>query len=176
MLWLVAAVAGVVAGGAGAPSAGGASAEELLARALEVIERQSARIDELARENAELREQNAQLVRVDEELRELVGRQAEQLAEANATIAVLQRIVFGRSSEKSGPSPDSDGDDDAGAGDGGKPGSGKEKQVKRGPGARAGRRDYSRLPRLEVFWDFPDGGYCCPECGEPFTRLGDHVL
>jgi transposase len=26
-----------------------------------------------------------------------------------------------------------------------------------------------------VFWDFPDGGYCCPECGEPFTPLGDHV-
>ena len=45
---------------------------------------------------------------------------------------------------------------------------------KRGPGARAGRRDYSRLPRLEVFWDFPDGGYCCLECGEPFTPLGDH--
>jgi transposase len=25
-----------------------------------------------------------------------------------------------------------------------------------------------------VFWDFPGGGYCCPECGEPFTLLGDH--
>ena len=23
-------------------------------------------------------------------------------------------------------------------------------------------------------WDFPGGGYCCPECGEPFTPLGDH--
>ncbi len=52
------------------------------------------------------------------ELRELVGLQAAQLAEANATIAVLQRMVFGRSSEKSGPAPDGDGDD-AGAGDGG---------------------------------------------------------
>jgi len=30
------------------------------------------------------------------------------------------------------------------------------------------------LPRFEVFWDFPGGGYCCPECGEPFTPLGDH--
>ena len=169
------AVAGVLAGagGAGAPSAGGASAEELLARALAVIELQSARIDELARENAELREQNAQLVKVNEELRELVGRQADQLAEANATIAVLQRMVFGRSSEKSGP--DGDGDGNAGAGDGGgKPGGEKKKQVKRGPGARSGRRDYSGLPRSEVFWDFPGGGYCCPECGEPFTPLGDH--
>ena len=99
----MAAVAGVLAGagGAGAPSAGGACAEELLARALEVIERQSARIDELARQNAEL-------ARVNEELRELAGRQAGQLAEANETIAVLQRIVFGRSSEKSGPAPDGD--------------------------------------------------------------------
>jgi transposase len=26
-----------------------------------------------------------------------------------------------------------------------------------------------------VIWDFPGGGYCCPECGEPFTLLGDHV-
>ena len=59
-------------------------------------------------------------------------------------------------------------------GDGGEPGGGKKKQVKRGPGARSGRRDYSGLPRFEVFWDFPDGGYCCPECGEPFTPLGDH--
>ena len=114
--------------GAGAPSAGGASAEELLARALEVIDQQSARIDELARQNTELRE--------------LVARQADQLAEANATIAVLQRMLFGRSSEKSGPAPDGsrDDDDDAGPGDGGKLGSGKKKQVKRGPGARSGRR------------------------------------
>ena len=173
----MAAAAGVLAGADGArtPFAGGASAEELLARALEVIEQQSVRIDDLARQNAELREQNVQLAGASEELRELVGGQAAQLAEANATIAVLQRIVFGRSSEKSGPAPDGDGDDDdAGAGDGGKPGSGKKKQVKRGPGARSGRRDYSGLPRFEVFWDFPGGGYCCPDCGEPFTLLGDH--
>jgi hypothetical protein len=90
----MAAVAGVLAGadGAGAPSAGGASAEELLARAQEVIDRQSARIDELTRQNTELRG--------------LVARQAGQLAEANETIAVLQRIVSGRSPEKSGPVPD----------------------------------------------------------------------
>jgi len=175
LLWFVAAVAGVLADadGAGVPSAGGASAEELLARALGVIGRQSARIDEMARENAELREQNAQVVRVNEELRELVGGQASQLAEANATIAVLQRMVFGRSSEKSGPAPDGDGDA-GGDGDGGKPGGGKKKQVKRGPGARSGRRDFSGLPRFEVFWDFPEGGYCCPECGEPFSLLSDH--
>jgi transposase len=27
-----------------------------------------------------------------------------------------------------------------------------------------------------VIWDFPGGGYCLPQCGEPFTRLGDHVV
>jgi transposase len=32
------------------------------------------------------------------------------------------------------------------------------------------------LPRFEVVWDFEGGGYCCPECGVPFTGLGsDHV-
>jgi transposase len=151
LLWSVTAAAGVLADadGAGALSVGGASA-------LEVIDRQSARIDELTRQNTELRE--------------LVAGQADQLAEANATIAVLQRMVFGRSSEKSGPAPDGGSDDDAGAGDGGQ----KKKQVKRGPGARSGRRGYPGLPRFEVFWDFPGGGYCCPECGEPFTLLGDH--
>ncbi len=165
------AAAGVLAGadGAGAPSAGEAPAEELLARALEVIDRQSARIDELTRQNTridELAGQNA-------ELRELVARQAGQLAEANATIAVLQRMLFGRSSEKAGRA--ADGDDDAGAGDGQEPGSGKKRQVKRGPGARSGRRGYSGLPRFEVFWDFEGGGYCCPQCGEPFTPLGTHL-
>ena len=151
---------------------GEASAEELLARALEVIDRQSARIDELARENAQLREQNAQLVRVNEELRELVGEQAARLAEANETIAVLQRMVFGRKSEKDRPEPPAgDGDDDH-AGDGG-----GKKKVKRGPGARAGRRDYSHLPRVEIIWDFPGGGCrCLPDCGVPFTGLAsDHV-
>jgi len=83
LLWFAAAAAGGLAGadGARAPFAGGASAEELLARALDVIERQSARVDELTRQNTELRA--------------LVARQAGQLAEANETIAVLQRIVFG---------------------------------------------------------------------------------
>ena len=100
MLWFVTAAAGVLAGADGArtPFAGGASAEELLARALEVIEQQSVRIDDLARQNAELREQTRSWPGPARSC-ELVGGQAAQLAEANATIAVLQRIVFGRSRE-----------------------------------------------------------------------------
>jgi len=27
-----------------------------------------------------------------------------------------------------------------------------------------------------VIWGFPGGGYCCPECGVPFTLLGGHVI
>ena len=93
----------------------------------------------------------------------------------NAELVVLKRMLFGRSSERARPST-ADGDGDGG-GDGGdevRP-AGGGKSGKRGPGARAGRRDYSHLPRVEVVWDFPGGGYCCPECGTPFSRLGDHV-
>ena len=178
------AAAGVLAdaGGAAAPPAGGASAEELLAQALEVIGQQAAEIRGLREENALLREQagllreeNARLVKANDELRELVGSQAARLAEVNESLAILQKMVFGRKSEKNRPESAGDGGGDDSAGDGGEQSGGNEEKVKRGPGARAGRRDYSHLPRVEVVWDFPGGGYCCPECGEPFTLLGTHL-
>ncbi len=117
---------------------------------------------ELARLTAELRGEN-------ERLRAENAEQAAELGKLRADLAVLQRMVFGRSSERSGPEPPGG----AGGAAGGR-GAGTGTGRKRGPGARAGRRDYSHLPRFEVFWDFPGGGYCCPECGEPFTPLGDH--
>jgi len=127
---------------------------DALVRALEANERLARLADELRAENARLRE-------------ELTRRDAE-LERANAELAVLQRLVFGRSSERA--RPDAPGGAGTAAGD--RAGGGKN----RGPGARAGRRDYTHLPRVEVIWDFPGGGYCCPQCGEPFTRLGDHVI
>ena len=139
----------------------------MLAAALEANREQARLAAALREENARLREENARLRERDAE------RDAE-LDRMRADLAVLQRMLFGRSSERSRPeSPD--GDD--GGGDGREPGRdrGSGTGKKRGPGARAGRRDYSHLPRFEVFWDFPGGGYCCPECGEPFTPLGDHV-
>jgi transposase len=140
----------------------------MLAEALEANRQLSELADGLIEDNALLREQVARLAERDAE------RDAE-LDRLRADFAVLQRMLFGRSSEKSRPEPPAGGDDNA-AGGGGQD---RERRgaagKKRGPGARAGRRDYSRLPRLEVFWDFPDGGYCCPECGEPFTPLGDHL-
>jgi transposase len=157
----VAIAAGVV------PEAEGAEAPswEMLAEALEANRQLSELADGLMEDCALLREQVARLSERDAE------RDAE-LEKLRADLAVLQRMLFGRSSEKSRPEPPGGGDAAGGDGQGRDRGSGTGR--KRGPGARAGRRDYPRLPRFEVFWDFPGGGYCCPECGEPFTPLGDH--
>ncbi len=157
MLWCVAVAAGVVLEGA----------EALLRDAL------AAALEEVAR----LRAENARFAERDAEreagLQRLLERDADrdaEMAKLRADLAVLQKMLFGRSSERSRPGPS--GGDGAGGQDRGR-GGGTGK--KRGPGARAGRRDYSHLPRFEVIWDF-EGGYCCPECGEPFTPLGsDHV-
>jgi len=122
---------------------------------------------EMARLAAELREENARL-------RAENARQATELENLRADLAVFQRMLFGRSLERSGSGPDS-GDGDAGRGGERRGGVGGSGEKKRGPGARAGRRDYSHLPRVEVIWDFAGGGYCCPECGTPFALLGEHV-
>jgi transposase len=126
----------------------------------------------LREENALLREQNALLA-------ERVAERDAELEKLRADLAVLQRMLFGRSSEASRPEPPAAGDRAAGDGDGagegdrgGRRGSGTGRE--RGPGARAGRRDCSHLPRSGVVWDFPGGGYGCPQCGEPFAPLGDH--
>jgi transposase len=158
LLYGVTAAAGVVLDAEGASEA---SLRGMLDAALEA----NRELSELAERQ---REQIALLLERDAE------REAE-LEEARAALAVLQRMLFGRKSEKNRPEP-AGGGHGAGAPAGDGPaGGGKKKNVKRGPGARAGRRDYSRLPRVEVIWDF-DGGYCCPQCGEPFTGLGsDHV-
>jgi transposase len=138
----------------------GASLRDVLAAALEANRELARLVGELREENARLRAENAG--------------QAAELEKLGADLAVLQRMVFGRSSEKARPDSPAGGGP---AGDGGLAGngSGGAEGVKRGPGARAGRRDYSRLPRVEVTWDFPGGGYCCPECGEPFSLLGNHM-
>jgi transposase len=139
-----------------------ASVRDMLAAALEANREMARLAGELREENARLRAENAE--------------QAAELGNLRADLAVLQRMLFGRSSEKARPEPAGGG---APAGDGGSAGGGDgaagAKGAKRGPGARAGRRDYSHLPRVEVTWDFPGGGYCRPECGEAFSPLGSHV-
>ena len=135
---------------------------------------------ELREDNARLREENRELREDDARWREQQAQQAVELERLRADLAVLQRLLFGRSSERA--RPEASGGDDSGDGQAGSQRGGGEsdgengtQKPRRGPGARAGRRDYSDLPRFEVFWDFPGGGYCCPQCGEPFTVLGDHV-
>lgn len=119
-------------------------------------------VGELREDNARLREENAQ--------------RAAELEQVRAALTTFQRMLFGRSSERSRPGPS---DGVGGAVDGARDRDSEDGEdspgKRRGPGARAGRRDYSGLPRVEVLWDFPGGGYCCPECGEAFTPLGDHV-
>lgn len=127
-----------------------------------------------------MRADNARLGADNARLRDQQAQQAVELERLRADLAVLQRLLFGRSSERARPEPaggDDGGDGQAGSqrGGGEEAGENSGQKPKRGPGARAGRRDYSQLPRFEVFWDFPDGGYCCPQCGEAFTLLGDHV-
>ena len=136
------------------------------ARALEASERW----EQLA---AELREENVRLRAESERLREELAHRAAQIAQMAAELAVLKRLAFGRSSQRVQPGA-AGRDDGSEAGDGQRACGGKSGRP-RGPGARAGRRDYSHPPRVEVIWDFDGGGYCCPECGMPFTGLGDHV-
>ena len=90
-----------------------------------------------------------------------------------AELAVLRRMVFGRSSERARRRTRRR--MRMAAATRGRTVSAAGRARPRGPGARAGRRDYSHLPRVEVTWDFEGGGYCCPECGTAFTGLGDHV-
>jgi transposase len=168
LLCCVAAVAGVVPVLEGAE----ASLRDALAGALEANREMARLVAVLRDDNSRLRAVNAEQAAELEGLRERGAERDAELDRMRADLAVLQRLLFGRSSERSRPGP-SGRDDDGRDGDaGGVRGSGAGR--KRGPGARAGRRDNSRLPRFEVFWDFPGGGYCCPECGEPFALLGDH--
>jgi transposase len=138
--------------------------EGALAQALEANERLAALVERQREEIAQLRE-------------ELAVRDRE-LERVTAELVVLKRMLFGRSSERARPgTAGRDGGGEVGGEVGGdrvRPAAGGT-SAKRGPGARAGRRDYSHLPRVEVVWDFPDGGYCCPQCRTPFSRLGDHV-
>ncbi len=183
MLCRVTVVAGDVLNSEGAQ----ASPEGVLAAALAANQQLTRLVVELREENAGLREENAGLREENAGLREeTAGLRAQntqlagELERLRADVAVFQRMLFGRSSERSRPQPsgggggdDGDGEAVGGAGEQGRDSGGSGK--KRGPGARAGRRDYSDLPRFEMFWDFPEGGYCCPRCAQPFTVLGDHV-
>ena len=94
MLWCVAVAAGVDAVPEGA--------EAWLREALEANRQFAEAAEELRRDNARACEENARL-------REENAAQAAELEELRAALAVLQRMVFGRSSEKSPAGADAGG-------------------------------------------------------------------
>jgi hypothetical protein len=125
-----------------------ASLRDVLAAALEANQELARLASELREENVRLREENAE--------------QAAELERLRADLAVLQRMVFGRSSERARPGTAGREDDAGGDGEQGRAGG---KGGRRGPGARAGRRDYSYLPRFKVIWDFPGAGTAARSAG-----------
>ena len=106
LLCFVTAGAGVVA-----EADADACLEDALARALEANERWERLAGELRAENAWLRAEN-------ERLRERDAQREAELERVNAALAVLQRMVFGRSSERA--RPDAAGRDDDRGGDAGR--------------------------------------------------------
>jgi hypothetical protein len=127
------------------------------------------------RERAERAEQRAEQA---ERRAERAEARVEELVEQ---VAVLSRMLFGRSSEKASPGPGGpdepagpagegsdrtggDGDTDD---DGGRPKRGQR------PGSRGhGRRDYSHLDSREEIHDVPPDQRVCPDCGVEFAALG----
>ncbi len=130
MLCCVAVAAGAVLDSVDAE----ASLRDVLAAALEANREQSRLAAELREDIARLRGDNARLLEENARLRARDAERDAELEKLRADFTVLQRILFGRSSEKKPAGPPPAGGDGAG-----EPGSGK-KGVKRGPGARAGRR------------------------------------
>ena len=124
-------------------------------------------VELLRAENAALREAvAARDARLEQAAADLASAVA-TIQDLSAQLAVLQRIVFGRSSERNGPG--SPGGTAGGTGDGsGRP---QGQQKRRGKSGNR-RRDYSHLPRVEVIWDFEDGPPCCGRCGALFMSLG----
>jgi hypothetical protein len=157
-----------------------ASLRDVLAAALDAHR-------EMARLAAELREENGRLREENTRLRAEGAEQAAELERVRADLAVLQRMVFGRSSERARPEPSADGEDAGqgrdlrGSGTGGK---------KRRPGARAGRRLWygqasaSPVRRLvRTIWSGPTWHAGChhgrsprPSAMQPTTVQRDHTV
>ncbi|MDQ1307429.1 MAG: transposase, partial [Actinomycetota bacterium] len=121
------------------------------------------------RERAERAEERAELA---EQRLEVAEARIEELAEQ---VAVLSRMLFGRSSEKgSAGGGDPRGSEGVGEQAGDTDG-GEGERPKRGqrPGSKGhGRRDYSHLESREEIHDVPPGQRVCPDCGREFEALG----
>ena len=101
MLCCVTVAAGVVL----VPEGAEASLRDALAAALEANRQFAEAAEELRRDYARACEDNARLREENTRLRGENAALAAELEELRAGLAVLQRMVFGRSSEKSRPDP-----------------------------------------------------------------------
>jgi transposase len=97
-----------------------------------------------------------------------------RISELAEQVAVLSRMLFGRSSEKSGPGgPGDDGPADPSRGRAGTGPGGPVRGRGQRPGGKGhGRRDYSGLETREEIHDVPAGQRVCAGCGQPFEVLG----
>ena len=123
------------------------------------------------RERAERAEERAQLAEARAE------RAEKRIDELVEQVAVLSRMLFGRSSEKAaagvGDPHGSDGSGEQADDGGGTDGDGERPKRGQRPGSRGhGRRDYSQLDSREEIHDVPPDQRVCPDCGRAFDALG----
>jgi transposase len=97
-----------------------------------------------------------------------------RISELAEQVAVLSRMLFGRSSEKAGPGGSGDdGPADPAPGPAGPGPGGPARRRGQRPGSKGhGRRDYSGLQTREEIHDVPAGQRVCAGCGQPFEVLG----
>jgi len=126
---------------------------------------------ERAQEQAELAEKRA------EQAEERLASAEARIEELVEQVAVLSRMLFGRSSEKASAgaadphATDGVGEQGEGSGDTGSDGD-RSKRGQR-PGSKGhGRRDYSHLDSHEEIHDVPPDQRVCADCGVEFTALG----
>ncbi|HSR16036.1 MAG TPA: IS66 family transposase, partial [Gemmatimonadales bacterium] len=129
------------------------------------------------RERAERAEERAERAeRRAEQAEERLAAAEARIEDLVEQVAVLSRMLFGRSSEKGSASAgDPQGLDGADGGDPDGDGDGQGDRPKRGqrPGSKGhGRRDYSHLRSREEIHDVPPDQRVCPDCGVEFTALG----
>jgi transposase len=118
--------------------------------------RAEAQVEELLAENAALRGRVAEL--------------AEQVNQLHETVTTLSKLLFGASSERSGPAGRGDDASQPGGLEQGTPTSGKRGQRPGRPGH--GRRDYAHLETEEHVIDVGDDQRYCGTCRTPLEFLG----
>jgi transposase len=123
--------------------------------------------------------ENARLVAEKTTLAGTVAAQREQLAALRQRVVTLSRMLFGTSSEKSGPGQQDTGGDGPAGGDDSRAGSGRpaggRRRGQRPGSAGHGRRRHGHLDAEEHVHDLPEGERRCPRCSRPYQCFGEDV-